>query len=142
VIDDLLDLVERDGRHVVLELLQLEDDVGREDVGARRRDLPELDETRAEVLQHESQALGRGCALLLCFALGEGVVGDVVGTLTGKATADNLLGMLVKPKRTFYLDNENDLAKKASEFDGIPLRIFDFPLPSRPPQGPGLASQG
>ncbi len=70
------------------------------------------------------------------------VVGDVGGTLTGKATPDNLLGMLGKPKRTFYLDNENDLAKKAAEFDGIPLRIFDFPLPSRPPQGPGLASQG
>ena len=57
-LDALLDLVERDRRDVVLELLQLGDDVGREDVGARRRDLPELDEGRPEVLRDEAHALG------------------------------------------------------------------------------------
>ena len=33
-LDDLLDLLERDGRDVVLELLQLGDDVGRQEIVA------------------------------------------------------------------------------------------------------------
>ena len=45
--DHGLDLVERNGRDVVLELAQLGDDVRRDDVGARREQLAELDERRA-----------------------------------------------------------------------------------------------
>jgi 5-methylcytosine-specific restriction enzyme subunit McrC len=58
------------------------------------------------------------------------MVGDSAGTLSQQATPGNLLGMLGEPQRTFYLDNENDDAKEPKEFDGVPLRIFDFPLPA------------
>jgi hypothetical protein len=57
-------------------------------------------------------------------------VGDTAGTLRQQATPENLLGMLGEPQRTFYLDNENEAAKEPQEFDGVPLRIFDFPLPA------------
>jgi 5-methylcytosine-specific restriction enzyme subunit McrC len=57
-------------------------------------------------------------------------VGDVDGKLSGTATTKDVLGMLGAPKRTFYLDNENEAAKEPKEFDGVPLRIFDFPLPA------------
>ena len=54
--DDALDLRERNRPDVVLELPQLDDDVGRDDVRARREKLAELDEGRAELLQHLTQA--------------------------------------------------------------------------------------
>jgi 5-methylcytosine-specific restriction enzyme subunit McrC len=57
-------------------------------------------------------------------------VGDTAGTMRQKASPGKLLGMLGEPKRTFYLDNENEAAKEPKEFDGVPLQIFDFPLPS------------
>ncbi len=57
-------------------------------------------------------------------------VGDIDGKFSGQATPADLLGMLGQPKRTFYLDNENEAAKEPKDFDGVPLRIFDFPLPS------------
>jgi len=57
-------------------------------------------------------------------------VGDDNGSFSGQATSSDLLGMLGEPKRTFYLDNENAAAKEAKDFNGVPLRIFDFPLPS------------
>jgi 5-methylcytosine-specific restriction enzyme subunit McrC len=57
-------------------------------------------------------------------------VGDRTGTLPGQAAPTNLLGMLGEPKRTFYLDNENETAKEPKEFDGVPLHIYDFPLPA------------
>ena len=57
-------------------------------------------------------------------------VGDIKGSFSGQATPADLLGMLGQPKRTFYLDNENEAAKVPKDFDGVPLRIFDFPLPS------------
>ena len=55
-LDCSLIALERHRRHVVLELLQLDDHVRRQDVGARRGDLPELDERRAEVLEHQPHA--------------------------------------------------------------------------------------
>lgn len=57
-------------------------------------------------------------------------VGDSQGSFRGQATPTDLLGMLGQPERTFYLDNENEAAKEPKDFDGVPLRIFDFPLPS------------
>ena len=50
-LDDLADRGERHGPHVVLEPAQLGDDVRRHDVGARREQLPELDERRAELVE-------------------------------------------------------------------------------------------
>ena len=54
-------LCERERTNVVLELPQLCDDVGRNDVGARRQQLPELDERRPELVEHlaEARATGR-----------------------------------------------------------------------------------
>ena len=43
------------GAHVVLEAAQLGDDVGRDDVRARREQLPELDERRPELVEHLAQ---------------------------------------------------------------------------------------
>src|SRR5262249_11240896 len=54
--DDSLDLSERNWPDVVLELLQLDDDVGWDDVRARGEELAELDEGRAELLEHLAQA--------------------------------------------------------------------------------------
>lgn len=54
---------------------------------------------------------------------------EVKGTVLITKTTD-LLGMLGQPERTFYLDNENEAAKEPKDLDGVPLRIFDFPLPS------------
>ena len=59
VFDLLFDLVEAKGRHLVLEVLELLDELRRHDVRACREDLPELDEGRTEVLEHLSKA--RGC---------------------------------------------------------------------------------
>ena len=53
--DDALDVLDRDRRDVVLELAQLRDDVRRHDVGARREQLAELDERRAELVEHLAQ---------------------------------------------------------------------------------------
>ena len=50
--DNALDVVVRDRADVVLELLQLDHDVGRDDVGAGREELAELDEGRAELVEH------------------------------------------------------------------------------------------
>ena len=61
--------VEGHGRHVVLELLQLGDELRRQDVAARAGDLPELDEARAEVLEDEARALVDRDAPLLVLAL-------------------------------------------------------------------------
>jgi hypothetical protein len=53
--DDALDVLVRDRPDVVLELLQLGHDVGRDDVGAGREELAELDEGRAELVEHLAQ---------------------------------------------------------------------------------------
>ncbi len=58
------------------------------------------------------------------------MIGDGDGAFTCQATPTDLLGMLGRPKRTFFLDNENEAAKGPGDFDGVPLRIFDFPLPA------------
>ncbi len=54
--DDLLRLLEGERRDLVLERLQLEDDVRRDDVRPRREELAELDEGRAELVEHLAQA--------------------------------------------------------------------------------------
>src|SRR4029079_15084382 len=64
--DDALDVLVRDRANVVLELLQLGHDVGRDDGGAGREELAELDEGRGELVESLAQvsaALGgaRGC---------------------------------------------------------------------------------
>ena len=59
-LDLLLDVRDGDRRHVVLELLQLADELGRQQIGPRRGDLTELDERRPELLEHEADALVRG----------------------------------------------------------------------------------
>jgi hypothetical protein len=70
LLDDDLDLLEADGRDLVLELLQLGDEIGRQNVAAGRDDLPELDERRTEILKNEARAYGELVLLLLCLALG------------------------------------------------------------------------
>src|SRR6185369_7408001 len=50
------DIFERNRPDVVLQLLELDDDVGRDDVGTGREQLPELDEGRAELVEHLPQA--------------------------------------------------------------------------------------
>src|SRR6185369_4117166 len=50
------DIIERNRPDVVLQLLELDDDVRRDDVGTGREQLPELDEGRAELVQHLPQA--------------------------------------------------------------------------------------
>ena len=65
-LDDLLDLLERERPHVVLEAAQLHDDVGRHDVGPRREQLAELHERRPELVEHLAQvdaARGGGLGL-------------------------------------------------------------------------------
>ena len=60
--DDALDLLVREGAHVVLEPAQLGDDVRRQDVGPHREQLAELDEGRAELVEELAEvlaALGR-----------------------------------------------------------------------------------
>ena len=55
--------LERDRRDVVLELAELDDDVRRHQVGARREQLAELDERRPELVEHLAQpppAVGDG----------------------------------------------------------------------------------
>jgi hypothetical protein len=56
LLDDALDVLDRERRHVVLELLQLDDDVRRDDVGPGREQLTELHERRAELVEHLPQA--------------------------------------------------------------------------------------
>ena len=61
-LDDALDVLVRERPHVVLEAAQLGDDVGRQHVRPHRQELPELDERRAELVEHFPQvlaALGR-----------------------------------------------------------------------------------
>src|SRR5439155_19454906 len=53
--DDALDVRERERAHVVLQAAELRDDVGRDDVRAGREELPELDEGRAELVEHLAQ---------------------------------------------------------------------------------------
>ena len=50
--DHALDVLVREGTHVVLERLELDQDVRRDDVGPRREQLAELDEGRAELVEH------------------------------------------------------------------------------------------
>src|SRR5262245_2085235 len=62
-LDDLLHLLERDRRRVVLEISKLRDDVRGDHVRTRREQLPELHERRAELVQHGAEtpaAIGRG----------------------------------------------------------------------------------
>ena len=56
-LDDLFDLLERKRRDVVLELAKLEDDVRRHDVRPSREQLSELDEGRAELVEHLAEVL-------------------------------------------------------------------------------------
>ena len=57
LLDHPLGLLERERPHVVLEAAQRDDDVGRHDVGPGREKLPELDERRAELVEHLAQVL-------------------------------------------------------------------------------------
>ena len=72
--------------HVVLELLQLDDERRRQDVAARARNLPELDEAGAEVLEDQARPLVDGDAALLVLALLDLLCGDLgrVGRLVGR----------------------------------------------------------
>ena len=54
-LDRPLDVGVRYGPHVVLELLELDEDVRGHDVGARREQLAELDERRPELVEHLAQ---------------------------------------------------------------------------------------
>ena len=73
-LDHALGLLERERPHVVLQPAQLDDDVGRHDVGPRREELSELHERRPELVEHLSQMLaaGRRGSVLGCHA-GEAV---------------------------------------------------------------------
>jgi hypothetical protein len=59
-LDHLLDLLERERPHVVLEPAELHDDVGRHDVRSRREQLTELHERRAELVEHLAQVNAAG----------------------------------------------------------------------------------
>ena len=65
-VDHLLDRRERNRRDVVLELAELRDDVERDDVRPGREQLAELDERRAELVEHLTQPASavRGAILL------------------------------------------------------------------------------
>jgi hypothetical protein len=79
--DDALYVLVREGAHVVLERLKLGEDVGRNDVGAGREELAELDESRAELVEHLAQVLAPlGRAALGRHAL---AAGDQVGQTVG-----------------------------------------------------------
>ena len=54
-LDDPLDVLDRERRHLVLELPELGDHVRRDEVGTRREQLPELDERRPELVEHLAQ---------------------------------------------------------------------------------------
>jgi 5-methylcytosine-specific restriction enzyme subunit McrC len=54
-------------------------------------------------------------------------IGDSDGKLPGQSRPDQPLGALGSSRRTFHLDCESDGA-----LDGVPLEIFDMPLPSAP----------
>src|SRR5206468_2108775 len=56
-LDDALDLVVREGTHVVLEAAELGDDVRGQDVGAHREQLAELDEGRTELVEQLAEVL-------------------------------------------------------------------------------------
>ena len=56
LLDDPLDVGERERADVVLELAQLRDDVRRHDVGPGRENLTELHERRAELVEHLAQS--------------------------------------------------------------------------------------
>src|SRR4051812_49246792 len=57
LLDDLLDVRERNRADVVLQAAELGDDVRRQDVGTRREQLPELHERRAELVEHLAEML-------------------------------------------------------------------------------------
>ena len=101
--DDTLDVVVGDRTDVVLELLQLEHDVGRDDVGAGREQLAELDEGRAELVEHLTQvpaALGgAGHFRVQLRAAGE-EVGQAMGLEeVAEAVPDRDLGDLGDPAK-------------------------------------------
>ena len=83
-LDDVLDRFESDPGDLVLELLQLEDERLGEDVLARGEDLAELDEGRAEVLEHEAHPLGARDVLLLVLAVDVLGGGDVDAVRRGR----------------------------------------------------------
>ena len=66
LLDHPLDVGVRERPHVVLELAQLGDDLGRDDVGAGREQLAELDERRPELVERLAQvAAERGQVLVV-----------------------------------------------------------------------------
>ena len=58
--DHLGDRFGGDGRHVILELAQFDDVVGRQEVRTRAQDLTELDEGGPELLYHQAKMFGTG----------------------------------------------------------------------------------
>src|SRR4051794_55910 len=81
--ENALDVLERHRPHVVLQTAQLDDDVRRHDVGARRQQLAELDERRPELVEHLAQVLAargaRGAFLQHVRRALRLVTGDQVG---------------------------------------------------------------
>jgi len=63
LLDDLANLLERKRRDGIAELLQLGDELGRDEIGAGRSDLADLDERRAELFQDHAHPLGPGVLL-------------------------------------------------------------------------------
>ena len=75
LLDHPLGLLERERPHVVLQPAQLDDDVGRHDVGPGREELPELHERRPELVEHLAQVLAaRGRRAVLGRDVGEAVL--------------------------------------------------------------------
>ena len=58
LLDDLLDLRERERLDVILQRLQRSDVLRRDDVGTRRKDLPEFDVGRAHAFEGVGKGLG------------------------------------------------------------------------------------
>ena len=84
--DRALDVRERERAHVVLEPAQLGDDVGRNDVGPRREQLPELHERRPELVEHLAQMPPARRARLV--ALAAAAVDDVAEAVPHRDLGD------------------------------------------------------
>jgi hypothetical protein len=117
-LDDLADRFERHGGHVVLELLQLDDELRREHVAAGARDLSELDEARSEVLQDEARALVDRDAPLLLLPLLD-LLGRDLGRLAGRVggLVRSLVPVLVLLARTAEARAGDDLAEAVAHQD-------------------------
>ena len=127
LLDHALDVLVRERADVVLECLQLEQDVRRNDVGARREELAELDERRAELVEQLAQVL----AALGARAFEDARAGEPRRQEVGQAVGLEEIAEAV-------LDGDLCDLRDPSEIAGRGARGHRISLPRRP----GLARRG